>query len=130
MAIKNDLQFALLNLILNSCNLVELFVTGEDEHEDLMNHKYVPEISIQTKLDKGDVVIEVADNGLELTEELKQSLQAPFTMMMVTNKQLLGGLYLTDVLVEKNNGTFCFDYRSVDNFGGSANFYEIRFKAN
>jgi two-component system nitrogen regulation sensor histidine kinase GlnL len=128
--IKNDLQFALLNLILNSCNLVELFVTGENEYEDHMKHKFVPEISIQTKMDNGDVVLELADNGLELTEELKKSLQAPFTMMMVTNKQLLGGLYLTDVLVEKNNGTFCFDHRTMENFGGSVNFYEIRFKAN
>jgi len=126
----NDLQFALLNLVLNSCNLLELFVTGENEFQEQIRQNYVPQITIETMLENDEVIVRATDNGLAITPALAESLQSPFTMMLVTSKQLLGGLYLTKVLVEKNNGVFKFEHKPSDNFGGSINFYEIKIKLN
>lgn len=129
---KNDLQFALLNLILNSCNLLELFVTAEQEYEV---RNFIPEIAFETSIQnfdpaaiqEYDLVLELSDNGLSLTSELSETLQKPYIMMKIGKRQLLSGLYLTKMLVEKNNGTFKFGNRKAQGFEGSVNFYEIRF---
>ncbi len=129
---KNDLQFALLNLILNSCNLLELFVTAEQEYEI---RNFIPEIAFETSIQnfdpaaiqEYDLVLELSDNGLSLTSELSETLQKPYIMMKIGKRQLLSGLYLTKMLVEKNNGTFKFGNRKAQGFEGSVNFYEIKF---
>jgi len=73
------------------------------------NQPGVTRIEVETSLSGDAVMICVNDNGLPLTEELKQSLTTPFT---ATEKLGLGiGLPLCKVILERHGSLFAIEDR-------------------
>jgi signal transduction histidine kinase len=74
---------------------------------------YLPKLTICTKAENGNVVVEVGDNGLGIPDSIREKILQPF---FTTKKGTEGtglGLSITRDIIEAHGGSL--DFQSTDN---------------
>jgi len=103
MVIPQDLSRAILNIVNNACYAV--WKKQQTEKEG-----YVPQIDITVKTDASDLLIGIADNGVGMSEEVKQRLYDNFfTTKPVGQGTGLGMGITRDIIENKHGGKLLFD---------------------
>jgi len=103
MVIPQDLSRAVLNLMNNACYALwnKKQATGE---------YYNPEVSVSVKTQGTDFVINIADNGEGMTDEVKQRLYENFfTTKPIGHGTGLGMSIVKDIIENKHHGTITFE---------------------
>ncbi len=103
MVIPQDLSRAVLNVMNNACYAVWLKTQSAGAG-------YVPEITIQVEAKGDDLVMSFADNGIGMTEEVKQRLfENFFTTKPIGEGTGLGMAITRDIIENKHGGKVTFD---------------------
>ena len=103
MVIPQDLSRAVLNLMNNACYAVSKRSASEGEG-------YNPAISVKTRVTDGQLVISITDNGVGMTDDVKQRLYDNFfTTKPVGQGTGLGMGIIRDIVENKHSGKLTFD---------------------
>ncbi|MDZ8051884.1 MAG: response regulator [Aulosira sp. ZfuVER01] len=95
-----------MNLLANAIDAIEEFINS-----DFSLGEYQGQIKIRTdiKEQSSGVIIQIADNGIGMTEEVKQRLSEPmFTTKPVGKGTGLGLSISRQIIEEKHGGSICF----------------------
>jgi signal transduction histidine kinase len=103
MVIPQDLSRAVLNIMNNACYTV----WSRQQHE---GEGYAPRIDISVRAEDGMVVIDIADNGEGMTDEVKQRLYENFfTTKPIGMGTGLGMSITRDIIENKHRGRLTFE---------------------
>jgi signal transduction histidine kinase len=91
-----ELNQVFLNLIINAAQAIEEKVAGSGEQG---------QIRISTRLDGGNVLIEIADNGAGIAPELQDRIYEPFFTTKEVGKGTGQGLALARTTIERHSGS-------------------------
>lgn len=101
--VKQDLGRVLLNMFNNSFYSINKKIA-------LQIDNYMPTLSISTKFDGDKVILNIRDNGLGMSEEVKQKLFNPFFTTKPTGEGTGLGLSIShDIIVKIHNGSVKVD---------------------
>jgi signal transduction histidine kinase len=101
--VKQDLGRVFLNMFNNSFYSINKKIA-------LQIDNYMPTLSISTKLDGDKVILNIRDNGLGMSEEVKQKLFNPFFTTKPTGEGTGLGLSIShDIIVKIHNGSVKVD---------------------
>ncbi|HKL18308.1 MAG TPA: GAF domain-containing protein [Halalkalibaculum sp.] len=111
--IREDFSRVLLNLINNAFDAMREKMTGDGRPTTVKKNQtpevYLPKLTICTKAENGDVVVEVGDNGLGIPDSIREKILQPF---FTTKKGTEGtglGLSITRDIIEAHGGTIDFN---------------------
>jgi two-component system NtrC family sensor kinase len=96
-ASPQDIGRVLLNLFNNAFYAV-------NQKQKTAGADYKPEVSVSTSVENGHVVIKVKDNGVGMTEHVKEKIMQPFFTTKPTGEGTGLGLSLTYDMVVKGHG--------------------------
>ena len=115
--IREDFSRVLLNLINNAFDAMREKMTGDGRPTTVKKNQntgvYLPKLTICTKAENGNVVVEVGDNGLGIPDSIREKILQPF---FTTKKGTEGtglGLSITRDIIEAHGGSL--DFQSTDN---------------
>ncbi len=91
-----ELNQVFLNLIINAAQAIEEKVAGSGEQG---------QIRISTRLDEGNVLIEIADDGAGIAPELQDRIYEPFFTTKQVGKGTGQGLALARTTIERHSGS-------------------------
>lgn len=107
--VPQDVSRAILNVVNNAFYAV--WERTNSESED-----YRPTVTVDVDYNDTDIVVAIADNGMGMSEEVKQKLYDNFfTTKPVGHGTGLGMAITRDIIVNKHGGTVAFD--STENVG-------------
>ena len=103
MVIPQDISRAVLNVMNNACYAVwQKSQTASDD--------YKPEIDISVKTADGQLSISICDNGMGMSEDVKNRIyETFFTTKPVGEGTGLGMAITRDIIENKHQGHLCFD---------------------
>ena len=107
--VPQDVSRAILNVVNNAFYAVWEWTNSESED-------YRPTVTVDVDYNDTDIVVAIADNGMGMSEEVKQKLYDNFfTTKPVGHGTGLGMAITRDIIVNKHGGTVAFD--STENVG-------------
>jgi signal transduction histidine kinase len=95
--VQQDIGRVLLNLFNNAFYAV-------NQKKKTANADYKPEVSVSTSTESGQVIIKVKDNGVGITDAIKDKIMQPFFTTKPTGEGTGLGLSLTYDMVVKGHG--------------------------
>lgn len=114
MAIPQDLSRAVLNVMNNACYAVWKKLESTEDG-------YRPEVNVVVKAADDNIIISFSDNGVGMTDEVKQRLYENFfTTKPVGQGTGLGMAITRDIIENKHGGKMTFD--STEGVGSSFTF--------
>lgn len=103
MVIPQDLSRAVLNIVNNACYAVK-------EKADASGDDYSPEISVSCRIDNGNLVIRIEDNGTGISDEVLGLLfKTTITTKPIGKGTGLGMRITHDIIVNAHHGTIDVD---------------------
>lgn len=120
-----DLEYALLSLILNSCNLIEAKQEEEKSVSEPGTDQSPAVISIRISQDIEAVKITIIDNGHGIFREFCEQRGDPVLISFPSGKARPNGLFLAKQLIKKLGGEL-HTKRYDDQVPGEINFVEIK----
>lgn len=115
MSIPQDLSRAVLNLTNNAIYAVW-------EKQKRSGEGYNPEISVKVYAHKDDICVSIADNGVGMTEEVKQRLYENFFTTKPIGEGTGLGMGITRDIIEKNHGGR-LTFESQEDQGSTFSFF-------
>lgn len=115
MSIPQDLSRAVLNLTNNA-----LYAVWEKQQKS--GEGYNPEISVKVYVQKNDICVSIADNGVGMTEEVKQRLYENFFTTKPIGEGTGLGMGITRDIIEDNHGGR-LTFESQENLGSTFSFF-------
>ena len=102
--IPQDFSRAIINLMNNAC-----YAVWKKQHSNPPSD-YVPTVTVQTALCADRVRVTIEDNGIGMSEEVKQKLfEAFFTTKPIGEGTGLGLSITRDIIEHKHKGTIAFE---------------------
>ena len=106
--IPQDLSRAVLNVMSNACYAVWQRA-NDKEQEKREEEEYKPEINVGVKATDGNLFISIADNGMGMTDEVKERLfENFFTTKPIGQGTGLGMAITRDIIEQKHGGKLSF----------------------
>ena len=106
--IPQDLSRAVLNVMSNACYAVWQRA-NDKEQEKREEEEYKPEINVGVKATDGSLLISIADNGMGMTDEVKERLfENFFTTKPIGQGTGLGMAITRDIIEQKHGGKLSF----------------------
>ena len=106
--IPQDLSRAVLNVMSNACYAVWQRA-NDKEQEKREEEEYKPEINVGVKTTDGNLFISIADNGMGMTDEVKERLfENFFTTKPIGQGTGLGMAITRDIIEQKHGGKLSF----------------------
>lgn len=119
-----DLEYALLSLILNACNLIEAKQEEEKSALEAKTDMRLPIISIRISQVANCIKITIIDNGHSIFEKLYGQESCPILMSLPSGKVKPNGLFLSREIIAELGGDF-FTKRYDDKILGEVNLVEV-----
>jgi two-component system NtrC family sensor kinase len=113
--IPQDIGRVLLNLFNNAFYAV-------NQKQKTAGNDYKPEVSVTTSTENGQIIIKVKDNGIGISENVKDKIMQPFFTTKPTGEGTGLGLSLTYDMVVKGHGGSIF----VDTKEGEFTEFEVQ----
>ncbi|WP_080238359.1 ATP-binding protein [Spirosoma rigui] len=108
--VPQDIGRVLLNLFTNA-----FYAVQQRSHlltEQQPTRKYTPTVTVKTRCQNGQAVIQIADNGVGIPDELQQKIFQPFFTTKPTGQGTGLGLSLAfDIVTQGHGGTITVDSR-------------------
>jgi len=105
--VTQDLCRAVLNIMNNACYAVW------QKQKEITDGSYHPQIDVATAIEDQQLVISIADNGVGMSEEVKQRIYEDFFTTKPEGEGTGLGMALTkDIIVNKHHGTIEFDSKA------------------
>ncbi len=105
--IPQDLSRAVLNVMSNACYAV--WQRANDKEQEKREEEYKPEINVGVKATDGNLFISIADNGMGMTDEVKERLfENFFTTKPIGQGTGLGMAITRDIIEQKHGGKLSF----------------------
>ena len=105
--IPQDLSRAVLNVMSNACYAV--WQRANDKEQEKREEEYKPEINVGVKATDGNLLISIADNGMGMTDEVKERLfENFFTTKPIGQGTGLGMAITRDIIEQKHGGKLSF----------------------
>ncbi|NTW49173.1 MAG: hypothetical protein HGB19_05470 [Chlorobiales bacterium] len=124
-----DLEYALLSLILNACNLIEAKQEEDKSVSEQKNGQNPAVISIQLSQKNSTVKLAITDNGHAIFKKLYGQETDPILMQLPSGKTRPNGLFLARQLIKELGGEL-IPKRYDDKALGEVNLVEITLPMN
>lgn len=119
-----DLEYAILSLILNACNLIEAKQEEEKSISEAKTDMRPPIISIRIHQEKNSTKITIIDNGHAVFQKLYGQESCPILINFPSGKIKPNGLFLSREIITELGGDF-FTKRYDDKTLGEVNLVEV-----
>ncbi|MDB4904495.1 MAG: zraS 4 [Mucilaginibacter sp.] len=117
--IPQDMGRVMLNLFNNAFYAV-------NQKQKTAGEEYKPEVSVTTSIEKGQLIIQVKDNGVGILDSIKEKIMQPFFTTKPTGEGTGLGLSLTyDMVVKGHGGSI-----QVNSIEGNGSEFSIQLPTN